>query len=243
MCAAGISRPAQAPECDNEEIHMLRKIKFPSANDVILAVIGAVLCGLGCGFINYASYGMDSIGLFYDGIRNVLKLSGDQIGTASLIVSFILSLFLWFADRKYVSFGSIIYIVMYGTFANLGSMLWEHIIKNDITFIRILISVFGLLILYIGLGIYIAIDIGVDAFTGVMLWLCNITRKDMKVVKIIFDLGLTVLGFLLGGTIGIVTPVSILIGGPCISFFTLRIQAVYFRKSIAKQKKTEQQDS
>jgi uncharacterized membrane protein YczE len=217
-------------------MHMLEKIKLPSVTDIILAVIGAVLCGLGCGFINYASYGMDSIGLFYDGIRNVLRLSGGQIGTASLIVSFILSLFLWFADRKYVSFGSIIYIVMYGTFANLGSMLWEHIILNDFTYIRVLISALGLLTLYIGLGIYIAIDIGVDAFTGVMLWLCNITHKDMKIVKIIFDLGLTVLGFLLGGTIGIVTPVSILIGGPCISFFTKRIQAIYFRKSIAKHK-------
>lgn len=224
---------------DTRYKYMIKKLKLPSITDIILAVTGAILCGLGCGSVNYAAFGMDSIGLFYDGIRNVLNLSGDQIGTASLIVCFVLSVFLWFADRKYVSFGSIIYIVMYGTFANLGSMMWEHILTDAPFYIRIAISILGLLTLYVGLGIYIAIDIGVDAFTGVMLWLCNLTHKDMKIVKIVFDLGLTLLGFLLGGTIGIVTPISILIGGPCISFFTKRIQAVYFRKSIAKQKDAE----
>ena len=62
-----------------------------------------------------------------------------------------------------------------------------------------------------------------------MLWLSNITHKDMKYVKIAFDLGLAVIGFLLGGTLGIVTPVSIIIGGPCISFLTRHIQTLYFK--------------
>ena len=204
-------------------------IQLPFAGDVILAVLGAILCGLGCGFINYASYGMDSIGLFYDGIRNVLKLSGEQIGTASLVVSVILSVFLWFADRRYVSIGSVIYIVLYGTFANIGTIMWDHLVPGGAVPVRIVVAALGLMTLYFGLGLYIAIDIGVDAFTGVMLWLCDITHKDMKKVKILFDLSLAVIGFLIGGHLGIVTPVSIVIGGPCISFLTGRIQALYFR--------------
>lgn len=219
----------------------LMKIPFrlPSITDIMLAVLGAMLCGLGCGFINYTSLGMDSIGLFYDGIRNVLSLKPDQIGTASYVVCIILSVFLLFADRKYVSFGSIIYIIMYGAFANLGTLMWEHLIVDAGLFIRIMITVSGLLILYIGLGICIAIDIGVDAFTGVMLWLCNITHKEMKYVKIIFDLGLAILGTILGGTLGPVTPVTILIGGPCIAFFTKHIQSAYFKRKINKTKKEQ----
>ena len=38
--------------------------KIPSFGDIILTVIGAILCGLGCGFMNYAALGMDAIGLF-----------------------------------------------------------------------------------------------------------------------------------------------------------------------------------
>lgn len=210
-------------------MNLRSRFHLPSAGDVILTVIGAILCGLGCGFINYASLGMDAIGLFYDGIRSILDLSPNQIGTASYIVCFILSVFLWFADRKYVNIGSIIYIIMYGAFANIGTVMWEKLTPGDSIYLNALISALGLLILYIGLGIYIAVDIGVDAFTGVMLWLSNITHKDMKYVKIAFDLGLAVIGFLLGGTLGIVTPVSIIIGGPCISFLTRHIQTLYFK--------------
>lgn len=210
-------------------MNLRSRFHLPSVGDVILTVIGAILCGLGCGFINYASLGMDAIGLFYDGIRSILDLSPNQIGTASYIVCFILSVFLWFADRKYVNIGSIIYIIMYGAFANIGTVMWEKLTPGSSIYLNALISALGLLILYIGLGIYIAVDIGVDAFTGVMLWLSNITHKDMKYVKIAFDLGLAVIGFLLGGTLGIVTPVSIIIGGPCISFLTRHIQALYFK--------------
>ncbi len=219
------------------------RFHLPSIGDVILTVIGAVLCGLGCGFINFASLGMDAIGLFYDGIRSMLNLAPDQIGTASYIVCFILSVFLWFADRRYVNIGSIIYIIMYGAFANIGTVMWEKLAPRGGIYLNALISALGLLILYVGLGIYIAVDIGVDAFTGVMLWLSNVTHKEMKYVKIAFDLGLALIGFLLGGTLGIITPVSIIIGGPCISFLTGHIQALYFKHllkndSIGQREKT-----
>ncbi|MCR5420685.1 MAG: hypothetical protein K6E98_06755 [Lachnospiraceae bacterium] len=208
---------------------MKKKLNLPSLTDIILAFFGAMLCGLGCGFINYASFGMDGVGIFYDGIRNTLHLSADQIGTASYIVTGILSLFLWFADRRYVSFGSIIYILTYGIFANWGTMLFEHLLPAPPSMIRIIIALLGLLTLYLGLGIYIAIDIGVDAFTGVMLYICNKTRKELKNIKILFDLSLVILGRILGGKLGVITLISILIGGPCISFLTQKIQKTYFQ--------------
>lgn len=217
-------------------MNIFKKFKFPSFSDILLAALGAVLCGLGCGFINFASYGMDSIGLFYDGIRNILKLSPSQIGTASYVVCIIISIFLWFADRKYVSIGSVIYILMYGAFANIGTIIWEKMIPDSNMYIRIVVALLGLLVLYIGLGIYIAIDIGVDAFTGVMLWICDVTKKDMKIVKVLFDIGLTLIGLFLGGTIGVVTVISILVGGVSIDFFTKKIRKIYFGRKIGKYK-------
>ncbi len=216
-----------------------KTFKLPAVQDILLAILGAVLCGLGCGFVNFASWGMDSIGLFYDGIRNVLNLSPDQIGYASYIVCFLLSLFLWFADRKYVSFGSIIYILVYGVCANWGTAFWGWVNPGDGKVVTLLIALLGLLILYIGLAVYITIDIGVDAFTGVVLWICDITHKKMAIVKIIFDLLLVLIGYLLGGSIGYLTPVTILIGGPCISFLQKRFMKIYFRKTVEKNRKKQ----
>ena len=214
----------------------MEKIKPPHIIDIMLTIVASILCGLGCGFVNYASLGMDAIGIFYDGIRNVLKLSSHQIGYASYIVSFILFVFLWIVKRKYVSLGSFIYIVMYGVFANLGTLMWQHIIGSGNMLAKIFIAVLGFGILYLGLAIFIAVDIGVDAFTGVMLWLCDITHKDMKIIKVLFDVGLTVIGAILGGKLGAFTIISVLLGGPCLSFITMRIQRIYFQKIVMKRK-------
>lgn len=213
----------------------MKDYKIPNIIDIFLTLFASILCGMGCGFVNFASLGMDAIGIFYDGIRNVLKLSPEQIGTASYVVCFILSVFLLIVARKYVSIGSVIYILMYGFFANVGTVMWEHLISGDNLIIRILVAILGFLILYIGLGIFIAVDIGVDAFTGVMLWICDITKKDMKIVKPVCDIGLTIIGAVLGGTLGAFTFISIILGGICLSAITKQFQKFYIKNIVIKR--------
>ena len=203
---------------------------------MLLAVTGTVLCGFGCGLANFAGMGMDAIGSFYDGLRNVLGFESSQIGTVSYIVSFVLFVFLFIAGRKYIHVGSIIYVLFYGIFANLGTMLMENMITSDIIWLRAMIGVLGLLTLFFGLGIFITIDIGVDAFTGVVLWICDVTHKKMETVKILFDLTLAVSGILMGAHIGILTVISIAAGGPVISFFTKRFQKFYFRHKLGSMR-------
>lgn len=205
-------------------------IRIPDAKDVLLSVIGAMLCGTGCGFINYSQLGLDGVGLFYDGIRVLLDLSPAQIGTASYVVCAVLTVFLLIVDRKYVSVGSLTYILFYGAFANLGTYIMTLVFPEKQIVLQLIIAALGLLILYIGLGIYVAIDIGVDVFTGVTLWLSNLTGKQFKIVKIFFDLGIAVIGFIMGGTFGIMTLITVMIGGPCVDFFTKKFQKIYFKR-------------
>lgn len=213
-----------------------RRFNIPGWSEILLAILGTILCGFGCGLANYAALGMDSIGSFYDGLRNALGFEISQIGTVSYIVSFVLFVFLFFVGRKFINIGSVIYMLFYGIFANLGTTLPGKILPSDILWIRAVTGVAGLLILFFGLGIFITIDIGVDAFTGVVLWLSEITHKKMEHIKIIFDLSLAVIGILLGARIGILTIVSITGGGPCIAFFTKRFQSFYFKRKLRSLK-------
>jgi hypothetical protein len=207
--------------------------KLPRFTDILLIVVASAMCGAGCGFVNGARLGLDSVGIFYDGIRSVMSLSPDQIGTASYVVCFVISVFLWFANKRYVSIGSIIYILLYGFCANLGTDAAAGLIGDGASLpLRCAVAVGGLLILYLGLGIFIAVDIGVDAFTGLMLWICDVTGGRMDRIKVAFDLGLALLGILLGGTFGVFSVITILAGGFCISFITKKIQALYFKHMI-----------
>ncbi len=207
----------------------MKKLKMPNIFDILFALIGVSLCGIGVGFVNCASLGFDSIGIFYDGIRNILGFSSDLLGVASFIVSGVLCVFLFFAARKYVSFGTFIYILAYGSFITVGSLIYNALIIESTMVVRIVFTVIGFLLLYFGIGIYVAIDIGVDAFTGVVLFLTDKTHFEMKYVKIVFDILLLVIGALLGGTLGVSTFVTMVLAGPVIQFFSKRFQKVYFR--------------
>ena len=78
----------------------------------------------------------------------------------------------------------------------------------------------GCVLLSLGVAIYITVDIGVDPFTGVVLVLRDVLKKEYRYVKIGFDVTMVILGTLLGGRLGVVTVVTALAVGPVIQFFT-----------------------
>ena len=214
----------------------MKKIIFPDILDIFLALFGVSLCGIGVGFANCAALGLDSIGIFYDGIRNVLGFSADMLGIASFIVSGCIIVFLFFASRKYVSIGTIIHIIAYGSFISVGSLIYEAIVSENTLAVRIIFSVIGYLLLYLGVSIYVAIDIGMDAFTGIVLYLSDITHFELKYVKIVFDIILIVIGAILGGAFGAATFITMIAAGPLIQFLSKRIQAKYFKLKLRKER-------
>ena len=198
--------------------------------DILLTAFAAILCGTGCGLMNYASLGMDAVGTLYDGIRTAFNLSLDSIGTVSMGISIILVIFLFFVKRKYVSTGTVIYFLLYGVFANLSTAALQKHITSDSVYLKAGTGIFGILILSFGLGIYIAVDIGVDPFTGIILLIKEITHKKLESVKIALDIITIITGILLGARIGALTVIATLTEGPLIAFFTKKVQAFYFKK-------------
>ena len=216
---------------------MEKKIKLPKLADILLTLIGVALCGIGTGFANCAALGLDAIGILYDGVRNVLGLSSEALGIASFIVSAVIILFLFIVKRKYVSFGTLIYVVGYSACISVGNGIHHFVTggREDL-WIRIIFSVVGFMLLYVGLSIYVAVDIGVDAFTGLVLYLRDVTKMELKYVKIQFDLVLIVAGALMGGKLGVATLVTMIVAGPILQWLSTRFQAIYWRWRLKDQK-------
>lgn len=89
-----------------------------------------------------------------------------------------------------------------------------------------------------GLGIYVTVDIGVDAFTGMVLYLRDATQVDLKYVKIVFDIALILMGTLMGGTLGVATFVTMLVAGSMIQCLSKRFQALYFHGKVEEEKRS-----
>lgn len=67
---------------------------------------------------------------------------------------------------------------------------------------------------------FITMDMGVDPFTGVVLVLRDRLHMEYRKIKVIFDLCMMVLGFVLGGKLGVITILTAITAGPCIQAFS-----------------------
>lgn len=191
-----------------------------TVKNILSALAGVFLVCIGVAFNNCAGLGNDPIGIIYDGIRSISGMNARQLGMASNLVNVILVAALFFIGRHYVSLGTLIYFIPYGFFVDLGGRLYRALEVSHSLASRIGFSVAGCLLLYFGVAVYVAVDMGVDPFTGLVLVLRDAAKKEYRVVKVVFDVTMIVLGTLMGGKLGAVTIITALTAGPVIQYFT-----------------------
>ena len=202
-----------------------------TAKSVLIALIGILLVGVGVAFNNCAGLGNDPVGIVYDGIRNVTGMGAEQLGLASNIVNLSLALLVFFTGRKYISVGTLVYFLPYGFFVELGILLYQLLApETGGLAVQITFSVVGCLLLYLGVAVYITMDIGVDPFTGIVLVIRDAVKKEYRIVKIIFDITMIILGTVLGGKLGAVTIITALTAGPVIQFFSGELHRLLIRE-------------
>ena len=202
-----------------------------TAKSVLIALIGILLVGVGVAFNNCAGLGNDPVGIVYDGIRNVTGMGAEQLGLASNIVNLSLALLVFFTGRKYISVGTLVYFLPYGFFVELGILLYQFLApETGGLAVQIAFSVVGCLLLYLGVAVYITMDIGVDPFTGIVLVIRDAVKKEYRRVKIIFDITMIILGTVLGGKLGAVTIITALTAGPVIQFFSGELHRILIRE-------------
>lgn len=202
---------------------------------IVFALIGIFLIGCGVSFNAMAQLGNDCIGIVYDGVRSFANLSQAQLGYVSNFLNWGLIVLLWFIGRRYVNIGTLIYILPYGFFVNIGTWAYGVIFGDGAGFVtRVIAATIGCLLLYIGVAIYITMDIGVDPFTGLVMTLRDKVNQEYRKVKIVFDLCMTALGFALGGKLGVITIITAFTAGPCIQFFAERIKKICVAKGIVE---------
>ncbi|WP_216637397.1 YitT family protein [Bacillus sp. FJAT-27445] len=197
---------------------------------IIVSIIGIALICIGVAFNNHTLFGNDPVGILYDGVRSTFDFSRAELGLISNYINIGLILLLLFFGRKYVNLGTVLYLIPYGLLVSFGGQLYQFLFDNSILLHRISGGLAGCILLYTGLGLFVASNIGVDPFTGLMLTLRDKTKWSISRAKVTMDLGLIVIGFLLGGTFGIITIFTALTTGPAIQYLSQ-----FFDKKLFKE--------
>lgn len=180
---------------------------------VLMCTLSLILLGFGCGINIVTAQGADPITVFYEGLS---KVAGISVGMVASILNASLVVAVFFISRKYIHIGTVIYIFVLGTFINFGIWIYKFFNVPEMFICQLGFSLVGCLFCFIGLGGFMAADIGIDPWTAGAVIISKKMNKSFRTIKIALD-GLTLLfGWLMGGKVGSITVFCAVAGGAII---------------------------
>lgn len=164
--------------------------------------LGLICFGLGIGI----SVKVKHLGLHPWDVLNVAfaQRFGLSIGTWSVIIGLVLIIISLFINRKYINIGTFLNALLIGPI--LDFFLWADVLPEPTyTWVDYVWLLIGILILGIGGGLYVAGGIGAGPRDGFMLTISDRTGFSVSKARIVVECVVLLIGYLLGGPVGIVS--------------------------------------
>jgi uncharacterized membrane protein YczE len=173
----------------------------------ILLIFGTVVAALGMSLITLAGLGNVTLTVLWDGMQRHSPLS---IGAASYVTSMMMIVFSLFFDRKQVKIGTVVHFILFGAFLDVFNQM---IFIGEGFVFHASSMLLGVLLLGIGIGLYAFADLGRGPYEGIGFAIADKTGIELKYVRTALDGIFALVGFFLGGLIGIATIVNLLVCG------------------------------
>ncbi|MEX0756635.1 MAG: hypothetical protein WD204_01670 [Acidimicrobiia bacterium] len=179
-------------------------------------LLGLFLFGAGSALQVQANLGLSPWEVLHQGIATRTPLS---IGIASIVVSLGV-LLLWIPLRQALGVGTVTNAVMIGLFIDLVIFL---VPVPGTLVMRWVLLVGGILLVGIGSGFYIGVHLGPGPRDGLMT---GIARRgpSLRLARTGVEGSALLIGWLLGGTVGVGTVLFSLTIGPIVQFFLPRLE-------------------
>lgn len=202
---------------------MKRSIKEICTRLVVL-LIGLTIAHLGVTLFLLADLGSDPFNVLVQGIfRTIQKLpflSFITHGYTHMAICFIIMIILLFIDKTYVKIGTIVCMFCGGPIIDFFTAILGSFINSGNPFImRIVTLAAGCVILAFGMTIVMKSDAGVGPNDLVAISISDKLHKAFGKTRIVVDVTFVVVGFVLGGSLGIGTIICAFLVGPVAEIF------------------------
>jgi len=179
---------------------------------VLILFVGLTIFGLGDSLLIQGNQGNAPWTVFAQGLT--LK-TGMSIGFATLVISTFV-LLLWIPLREKPGFGTISNIVLIATFIQVGTQIFP---EQSSMSTGILFDLIGIAMVGLGSSLYITCGLGPGPRDGAMTGIHYRTGIRVGRVRLGIELVVLVIGWLLGGTVGIGTALFALLIGQSVAIF------------------------
>ena len=184
-------------------------IKFIKA--CIALFIAMNLCGIGVGLFVQANLGSDTITVLEEGMSKSLNIS---IGNAASIFNGITLILALIIARKEIGWTTIVYGIFIGSFIDFyNNLMISFNIQELNLLIRFLCILVGQFCIVLTFTLLIQNRSGMNQLDAISIGLERICHIPYKKIRTLFDVVFIVVGYLLGGIIGIGSILSMLTTG------------------------------
>ena len=201
----------------------------PKLTTLIMLVVGLFLFGLGEAIIIGSGSGVSPWTVLAQGISSKTDLS---IGMATFLISIFILIF-WVPLKQIPGIGTILNAII---IASAIDLTLGFIPKPELIYLKILQASFGILIVGIGSGIYLASNLGPGPRDGLMIGLQQKTNTSIPLIRTIIEITAVTVGWFLGGIVGIGTILFVFGIGPCVGVGLTLVEKVS-KKRINKLEK------
>ena len=140
---------------------------------------------------------------------------GLSIGSWGIITGFIIITATAAVLRQWPKVGTWINMVLIGVFID----MFNWMIPDVHTFgLQVFMFILGVIVMAYGVGIYVSPNVGAGPRDGLMLILVEKTGYSIKIVRTGIEVTVAVIGWLLGGPVGIGTVIIALLTGQLVQY-------------------------
>lgn len=179
----------------------------------IVLIIGLFLFAESIVLMVKAQMGLGPWDLFHIGI---VRVSGLPLGQVSIVTGLLIIIVAFLIAREKPGAGTIANMVLIGLFVD-----WTYGYVPAMTEFPLQFAMFvgGMVLMGLASAIYIGAGLGAGPRDSLMLGLSRVTGMSIRLTRTVIEAAVFIMGFLLGGSLGLGTVLFVLGIGPVVQFF------------------------
>lgn len=197
----------------------MKSFVFDRIKRCLITAFACIFVGAGIAGYYATNLGSDPVSLWCDGLHRVFNIS---YGMASFLNTSFFVIILLLFYRRHISAGTFVVWFTLSIWIDVFTALFNMMIpvKNRDVWAKVLFIIIGVAAMAIGLGLQHAARAGCSGPESMVLSICDWIHKPYKYVRMTWDAFFALLGWILGGVIGLGTVIGILLTGPTVDFMT-----------------------
>ena len=196
---------------------------------IAFSCLGIVLIALGAAICNMGGVGVDPFTAMNMGVAD---LFGIRFGTYQVVVNLAILTIVFFMDRYQIGLGTIVNMIAVGYLIEFFTWAYafiphlpEGIVRSGVHLVG------GTLVFTLGVSMYLKTRMGVSPIDAVAPIAVNITGAPYTRCRVIQDVAVTVIAFLVGGPVGVFTIVAAFFTGPLITAWNRYLTVPLYRRT------------